>query len=541
MNPNTQGSRTMALPSPLGGGGRQLPEAGVFGRILGSVIQGNALAAMLLLTAIVIGFLHGLMKVRYRSPLVTFAFDIPLTLSFAVTLLSIRRGRNIFPVHPISSALKMLIGLCALYGILPFGLPLLVTLAAFRGWCFIPLIFLLGYHLTRSRQQLEVFIWLLMLLGLGTLLYGMRQTPEEVRRMMQEDAVLNNRFQNQFYATKTGSQFRVFSTFISSGAFGGAMAFCSLFALGRLVSVSIGMLQRTILMALFGGLVYGILLSGSRSSLMLLGIGLAVIMGFIRRVRLPVIVVLGVGTIVALSTIKLNENMIARFRTLLDPAEFMGRIWIVIFPGWRELSEQPWGWGLGRSGHGVPGSLLRFIGPVDWKPIDGDLGKLMVDFGVLGIMMLSWLLYVSTREIFRIARDMGDRNESRIVLPTAGWFLASVFTVSVGSPFLGIPTGALTWFFLGASVRLHEFQFGGYGSGKRRLSLLEQRRAAALGDVATEPAGNSPFRAEGTSASERAQVPAPRFLYSVPRSPDGANPDELGAKRGNSKVRRLFD
>lgn len=504
-------------------------------------MQGNALAATLLLTAIVIGFVHGLMKVRYRSPLVTFAFDIPLTISFAITLLSIKRGRNIFPVHPISSALKMLIGLCALYGLLPFGLPFLVTLAAFRGWCFIPLIFLLGYHLTRSRQQLDAFIWLLLLLGLITLLYGMRQTPEEVRRMMQADSILEARFRNQFYATKSGSQFRVFSTFVSSGAFGSTMAFCSLFAVGRMISASIGTLQRLILMALFGGLVYGILLSGSRSSLLLLGIGLVVITAFIRRIRLPVISVLALGAIATLSTVRLNENMLGRFRTLLDPTELFGRIWIVIFPGWRELSEQPWGWGLGRSGHGVPGSLLRFIGPVDWKPIDGDLGKLMVDFGVLGILMLSWLLYVATREIFRVARDLGTRDEGRIVLPAAGWFLGSVFTVSVGSPFLGIPTGALTWFFLGASVRLHEIAFGAYGAGKRRPSLLERRHAAALEDVSPQSAANSGLSADQALAAERVPGSAPRFLYSGRRSPDGANLEPPGTQRGNSKVRRLFD
>lgn len=538
-------NRGIAIASPIGGGGAQPPPQGVFSQILASVMQGNALAAILLLSAIVVGFIHGWMKMRYRSILITFAFDIPLTLSFVVTLLSIRRGRNIFPVHPISSALKLLVGLCTLYGLLPFGLPLLVTLAAFRGWCFIPLIFLLGYHLTRSRQQLDVFVWLLLILGLGTLLYGLGQSTEEVRRIMQDDALIEARFRYQFYATKTGSQLRVFSTFVSSGAFGGVMAFCSLFTMGRMVSSSIGLTQRLILMALFGGLAYGIILSGSRSSLLMLIIGLMLFVSLIRRIRLPVVTVLIIGTVIGMSTIKINDSLKTRFLTLLDPETLFLRVWIVIFPGWVELSQRPLGWGLGRSTHGVPSSLLHLFGRVDWKPIDGDLGKLMVDLGILGVLVLGWLLFVSTREIFYIARDMGSRVESRIVLPTAGWFLASVITVSIGSPFLGIPVGPLIWFFLGACVRLHEIEFGAYGGNKRRLSLLEQKRAEATGeaskDVPMQPPKSRVFLSERTPPPERAQGWAQRFIFSPGKPPADSAPKEPAAKHGHSKVRRLFD
>lgn len=69
---------------------------------------------LLFLSAVVIGFFHGWMKLHYRGSVVTFAFDIPLTLALLWAVLNVPRGTPLFPEGAIGTALKFLVGTCAL-------------------------------------------------------------------------------------------------------------------------------------------------------------------------------------------------------------------------------------------------------------------------------------------------------------------------------------------------------------------------------------------------------------------------------------------
>lgn len=130
------------------------------------LFEKNPLANGLFMLAIVIGFFHGWLKVHVRNPITTFAFDIPIVISMAVTIVT--RGRDaLFPRSPVGDALKFHTLVCFLYipaSIFIWDVPPLAVLASFRGWCIIPLIFLIGYHLATSIRQVEFYMWMVITL-----------------------------------------------------------------------------------------------------------------------------------------------------------------------------------------------------------------------------------------------------------------------------------------------------------------------------------------------------------------------------------------
>jgi hypothetical protein len=158
--------------------------------LLAGLIHEHRFGNIMFIVAMIIGYLHGWLKIRYRGALVTFAFDIPLTLALFSVILSVSSKGAVFPKERMSAVLQALVGVCLVYAVLPFGVPFVVSLAAFRGWCFIPLVFLLGYHLSTSVRQVEFYIWLMIIMGTLAAVYGdFFQTEAEVKKMISRASV----------------------------------------------------------------------------------------------------------------------------------------------------------------------------------------------------------------------------------------------------------------------------------------------------------------------------------------------------------------
>ncbi|HTH47436.1 MAG TPA: hypothetical protein VMB21_08000, partial [Candidatus Limnocylindria bacterium] len=339
----------------------------------------NHLGNFLFVAAIIIGFFHGWLKLRFRGALTTFAFDIPLTLALIATIAKIPRMEPWIPDSRVGNALKAFVGVAIFYLLMPFGIPLLVGLSAFRAWCFIPLTFVLGYHLVRSVRQVELYFWMIIILAALTAIYGMRQSPEEIKQKMAEDAEYAAKFFNTFYSNSKGeAKLRVFSTFVTAAAFGGTMAYAMMFAISRFSVAGNSWLERIVLLAMAAPMAYGIVLSGSRTSMFMMATGL-MFTAWYRRNLLQYIIV---PTIVLLafkaSQQSSGEDSLERFSALTDPQSFIGRVSIVIIPMVQSMLELPFGGGLGRSGHGLPAVLSSLTREFDWHPVDGDLGRLGV-------------------------------------------------------------------------------------------------------------------------------------------------------------------
>lgn len=444
------GSLGPATARPTGGA------AGVLSQIIGA-LSINFFANLLFFLAMVIGFLHGWLKMRYPHPLMTFAYDIPMTFALVLVLLRLKRKERFFPDSRVSRAIQLLLGLSVLYALLPFGVPWLARLSSFRGWCFAPLMMLLGYHLIRSVRQVEVFVWIMILLGTGTAVYGVFfQSEAEVRSMMALDSQISTRLTGSFYANSQGTAFRHFSTYVTAAVFGTVMAICTTFAVSRVLVPGASWVERIGLLLCAGLCAYALVLTGSRTSMMLLVLGMLLSAGFsggaARMLVLPVLLAIPVA--VGLSLV--GAAAMERFGELLNPQAIWGRVFIVVYPMWKMMLEYPLGGGLGRSGHGVPFSFAGIFQDFEFRPTDGDIGRVMADFGLPGMVVYVVLMYSATADAIRWMWRLRDSNLSVIAAPAGSMLLLSLAQVFTGSPFLGIPAGMLVWIMFGGLRRMVE-------------------------------------------------------------------------------------
>ena len=441
--------------------------AGIIQAVLGA-LGSNPFANAFFFLAVLIGFLHGWLKMRFPSPVMTFAYDIPMTLALLFVLLKLKRRENLFPSSRVSTAIQLLLALSVLYGVLPFGVPWLARLSSLRGWCFAPMMMLLGYHLIRSVRQLEVFVWLMILLGTATAVYGVFfQSEAEIRSMMATDEAMSARLVGTFYAGSQGSTFRHFSTYVTAAVFGSVMALCATFATSRILVPGATILERTILVLCASMCSYALVLTGSRTSMLLLILGVTLSAVFSRGggrfLLLPILLLVPLAG----GMLLVGGAATERFGELLSPANIWSRVYIVLSPGTQLLLEDPFGGGLGRAGHGVPFSFAKSFGDFEFRGTDGDIGRVMSDFGLPGLMVYAVLLYSGASDSIRWMWRLRDSNLCVIAAPAGSMFLLALAQIFTGSPFLGIPAGMLVWILFG---------------GLRRLVEEYERKAATEGD-----------------------------------------------------------
>lgn len=436
------------------------PKPGIMGlirEILGQYRE-NLLANFLFIGGLVIGFLHGWLKLKYRYTLVTFAYDIPMALGLALVILKIPRGKALFPTCAVSSALKFLLGVAIAYTLFPSDLPWVVRISSFRGWCFAPLMMLLGYHLVRSVRQMETFVWAVILLGAGTAYYGIfHQTEADVRALIASDPELEFKLRGNFYATSAGlAEFRRFSTFVSSAVFGATMSISTLFAVSRLGMAGIGWFQRLVLFTCAGLCAYAVVLTGSRTSLILVGLGLIITAAFTKgalRLFIAPLILLGA---VYLGIKGTSGAAAERFGSILESNAVIGRVMIVINPMLDALWTYPIGGGIGRAGHGVPFVFYQalFESNAVIRSIDGDLGRLVVDMGFIGLVIYIVLLYSGLSDCIKWMLRLRESNLAAIAIPAGGLFMLGLVQVPTGSPYIGIPAGMLLWILFGGLRRM---------------------------------------------------------------------------------------
>jgi len=357
-------------------------------------------------------------------------------------------------------ALKVFYVVCVIYAVLPLGPPLLVAVAALRGWCFATLMYSLGFHLTRSLPQVKGYFYVLVILGLLTALYGIRQTPEEIERKMAEDERFAERYKFTYYAKGEGQrQLRVFSTFISSGAFGSVMAYVIVFGTVLLSDANTTKKERITLSLTLVPMAYALTLSGARSSLLMLAFGFLIVASYRRSLQNFILVPGLVLLALKLAADYTSGASVARFSTLARLDEVWQRAFIPAWIGWNYMQEHLLGGGLGKSGYSVPFFLYGKTGYADFVLADGDLGCLMIEMGIVGLVVFGAVMVCALGTIYSSMKALRDTPLASVASASAACFVMSLSGLPVGSPFLGIPMGAMTWFFLGTLhklAQLHE-------------------------------------------------------------------------------------
>jgi len=412
-----------------------------------------------LVGAILIGFVLAPIKDRYPSPVSYFLFDILFALAlFFWAMARIRRGRALLPETPVTKALLVFYALCAVYVLFP-GIPLPIGLAAFRGWCFFSLAYLLGYDITQSGRHVRAYLLLVILLAVLAGLYGIYQYLAGVESAIPDDELAAERHRFATYVTPTGEvEFRIFSTFVSAGAFGSMMAYASALALILSWNREITPLGRFFLRLGIVPMMTSLVLTGTRAALVMVLIGVILLWWHRRSVRVYVVaaVLISLGVRVG---IDLTEGRAAeRFASLIDLDLILGRVSNPLRAGFDALLASPWGHGLGRTGHGVPFFMGRWY--PTFHPIfaDGDFGRILVEMGAVGLGMLVLLLGTALRGAWRALQRLKGTSDEEVALAiVCGAFMIGAGTL-VGSPLLSIPQGMLWWFFLGAVLKLADLE-----------------------------------------------------------------------------------
>jgi hypothetical protein len=420
-----------------------------------SILHSNRLINTVMIAAITVGFIHGWLKLTFPYPATTFIFDGLLSLALVLTYFKDRGGAPFFLATRVGKALLAFYLLCFVYLFVPGGPPLIVSVAALRGWCFASLMYCLGYHITESVSQIKGYFYVLVILGVLTAAYGIRQSPQEISDRMKRDAAFAERYKGIYYATSEGKlELRRFSTFVSSGVFGGVMAFVSVFAIVLFTDPREKKIERVLLMLALLPMIWGLVLSGARSALIMLAAGFGTIAWYRRRFQTFII-------LPALLLFALNYGMkqtagsaTERYETLLDKETVVMRMLIPTMLGWQAIQDNPVGYGLGKSGYSVPFFLVGRTGYNDYRTADGDLGALMIEMGVLGLIFFGRVLWAAAKTVYEILIQLRGSSVATVGLACAACIVIAIMIFPIGSPFLGIPAGALTWFFLGTLQKL---------------------------------------------------------------------------------------
>ncbi|MBL9138229.1 MAG: hypothetical protein JNK85_20335 [Verrucomicrobiales bacterium] len=469
--------------------------------------------------ALVIGFFHGYLKWRYRHPVMTFAFDIPLIIALGLVVSRLRSWSEFFPPGLASRWLRAFYVVVAIWFVLalvlPWGVPFLGALAAVRGWVFATLMFGLGYHIITTRRQFHGYFILIILLATATAIYATRQTEDEVNAMREMDAYFERMTRGQGFVDDEGRYvLRRFSTFVSSGAFGGTMALSLIFLAALLTDRTVGKGEKWILLVLAVIIGWGMFLSGSRTAVTCMALGMALI---VWKRKLPSYLwMLGGACAVGLflGSEWTSGGIVDRYSTLSDTKSVLGRFWVVVIPGWNNLLKSSFiGGGLGKAAVGLPISLLSYFGRYQIWGVDGDLGKAMTELGVVGTLVVIGMLIAGARDGFRVLNRHADNPIGTMALGAVSAFIIAMITFPTGSPFVGIPLGVLTWFFLGGLLRLDQIAATASKPLAPEAIQVPEERRSDQGNKVAAPG----FTPAEVSRDIRKRQPK-RFLY-APRKP----------------------
>lgn len=450
-----------------------------------------------LVVTITIGFFLGYIKDHYPSSVNYFLFDIGLAVSLFLWLTSKDRLRRFtLPKTPLTQPLLLFYTVCFVYMCFP-DVPFSVSLSAFRGWCVSSLAFLLGYDLMESPRQVKTYLWIVVTLAMVSGIYGVYQYVVGTESAIGQETIIMQRHLGATYVTEEGEvEFRIFSTFVSAAAFGSMMAYASFIALTLAISERVGRLEKFLLMLAIIPMMTSLVLTGTRAALMMMIIGLLILCWYKRRFRIYVTIVALIVVGIYLGIELTEGRAVKRFATLTDPEVLTGRLSAPLVIGLRSLMEAPLGQGLGVTGHGVPFFLMQRY--PSFQPIfsDGDFGRVMVEMGIVGFFLLSFILWRAARgaqksflklrakhrfqEVTALRRIRGARKsflklrgtaEEDLGLAIFGSAIMIGIGTLVGSPFLGIPHGMLWWFFLGAIFKLPTL-----AAERRRIEVSKRSR-----------------------------------------------------------------
>lgn len=336
------------------------------------------------------------------------------------------------------------------------GSPLVLKTAGLRAWAEFPIACLMALSIIKSRGQARAYVGLILLLCAVTAAYGIAQYQRGPDVALASELARLRHGPTVFYTISAGhSAFRAFSTFTFPAPFAGMMVFGLLLAAALVVTPTRPTGQRLLAGLSIPLLFFGMTVSGTRAALIVLLLGLVLIgwyRGFTARqlALVPVLVIAFFG-----ATLLTSGQIIARWRSaLLNEALLWRYVYAPLTIAWRALKNAPFGLGLGRSGVGVPYTIMRSYPHGFIVGSDGDIGRAAVEMGIFGLLLLALILIALLPYAAGAMRRLVHTPSEDLGLGMGALVIANGALLLIGSPLSSTPHATIWWFALGALLKL---------------------------------------------------------------------------------------
>lgn len=402
--------------------------------------------------------LEGFLSLRYRSQYAASLLlkDFVLTVAYTGFLAELVMLKRFLFFRAILIPAGVLV-LLALTWIFNPALPnLLVGLVGFKILCFyMPLIFL-GYYCFNSLDDFQRFIRFMMIISIPVIALSVWQYA------VGETAItaFGEGFQVAVIETPPsayGQHLRSIGTFSSPDM----LAWFGYFMVALGV-VYVG-IARTFRQKAWGCICLllafmTVLMSGTRGAIFGTTVVTFLALMMLRRHReLLGAVLLGLAT-VCLVALLLGEAVLGRLESMLDPANYQGRLYGPLKQAADHLSTNPLGWGIGYASVGA-----RHVMPAGYavRFVESYPAKLAYEMGWPGLMAFIWVVgavIAQGRASYRLCRTV----ENRWVVGCLAIYLAGVLLLLVeGTALDKLPANVFSWFLIGVLLRTPELSWQG--------------------------------------------------------------------------------
>ena len=206
-------------------------------------------------------------------------------------------------------------------------------------------------------------------------------------------------------------------------------------------------------------MVYGIFISGARSALIMLCLSLLIAVWRSRKTMLPfVVVLLCIG---GYQLVTGGDDPITgdRFHRLFEKGAVWGRFATPFVATWNQFTDSPMGYGLGSSSLGIPFFMMEKLtsNNTAFHMAEGDLPCLVTDMGLLGIIFFLSMIGSALVMVVRSVGQLKDTQAHPLAIGCLSILVPTIIACPLGSPFLGIPSGPMVWFFLGTIQKISSF------------------------------------------------------------------------------------
>ncbi len=364
------------------------------------------------------------------------------------------------PIRGPGSVVTILLGIViipTIYLLHP-STPFVIELAGLRGWAEFPVACLIALTTIRSRGQVRAYVGLILLLCAFTAVYGIIQYTQGPTTVLGVGSLAVTRHGSSlnYYIEGTGqTDFRAFSTFTFPAPFAGMMVFGILLAAGIALSKRRSGRLRVLAGLLIPVMFVGMTVSGTRAALITLLVGLMVI-GWLRRFSFAQFLIVPVlFAAFHVATMLTAGRILNRLLTLFLEE---GRLWTYIYApltiAGRALAESPFGYGLGRTGIGVPFGMVTSRPAGYFIFSDGDVGRAAVEMGVIGLLLLAAIIVGLIPAAARTARQLVGTDSDDLAFGIGALIISTGLLLIIGSPLSSAPHGMIWWFLLGALFKL---------------------------------------------------------------------------------------